>query len=265
MSKIVKKVGRAVGKVVRGIGKALKKVVKSPLGRILLGAAVSFIGLPMLAGAINGAAAGSGFLGTISGAVSGAASAAGNVISGVASAGSGLISGSMGLGEAASTVMNAASAPFQTGAVGDFLGTASQMTPTTGAEAIAGGSPAGGAAPVGELGSGTSFMQSTSPMVDVAGAANATQGATTLTGGVAPIGSSIPGIATQTVAQAAKEGLLARAMANPAFMPAAMKVGGGLITGIGNALTQRAAWQREDDARQRAYDNWSVGNLVLRR
>jgi hypothetical protein len=44
----------------------------------------------------------------------------------------------------------------------------------------------------------------------------------------------------------------------------AMQMGSGVLQGVGQAGMQRAAYEREDQARQRAYQNWSVGNLILR-
>ena len=80
MSKIVKGIGRAISKVVRGVVNIVKSIAKSRIGKILIGAAALYFGVPMLAGAFGGAAAGAaagqGFLGTIGGALSGAVSGA---------------------------------------------------------------------------------------------------------------------------------------------------------------------------------------------
>lgn len=116
MSKAVKGVARAVKKVVKGIGKAVKKVMKSPIGRVLAIAALSFIGAPMLAGAMQGAAAGSGFLGTISGALSGAAQGFSAAMSGIGTAFStGL---SQGIGAGFDSLMSGAANNFGMGTVG---------------------------------------------------------------------------------------------------------------------------------------------------
>ena len=50
---------------------------------------------------------------------------------------------------------------------------------------------------------------------------------------------------------------------NKLWGPAAY-LGGGVIQGLGAAGMKKAEWERQDQARQRAYQNWSVGNLVLR-
>jgi hypothetical protein len=94
MSKIVKSVGKAVSGVVKGVSKVVKGVVKgagalvrkiasSKLGKVLLTAAAIYFGGAAIMGAIGGAGASTGFLGTISGAIQGAGA-------GISSAWSGL-------------------------------------------------------------------------------------------------------------------------------------------------------------------------------
>jgi hypothetical protein len=72
MSKAVKSVGRAIGKVVKGVVKTVKKVASSKFGKIILAAATVYFGGAAIMGAMGGASAGTGFLGTLSGAVQGA-------------------------------------------------------------------------------------------------------------------------------------------------------------------------------------------------
>jgi hypothetical protein len=148
MSKVVKGVVRAVKKVVSGIGKAVKKVMKSPIGRVIAIAALTFVGAPMLAGAMQGAAAGSGFLGTISGALSGAASGFSAAMSGIGTAiSTGL---SQGIGAGFDSLMAGSATNFGMGTVGE------------GFAALTGGAEAAGA--------GTGFASTGSEMAGLSGA-----------------------------------------------------------------------------------------------
>lgn len=148
MSKVVKSVTRAVSgvvkggsKVVRSVAKGasglIKKIASSKLGKILLVAATVYFGGAALMGGIQGAAAGSGFLGSVSGAVSGAATGIANAWSALgaatssamggnfATAGSQLASGIQG---AAPTLGAGSVAPVATGTTAGAAGSA-----TTGA------------------------------------------------------------------------------------------------------------------------------------
>ena len=171
MSKAVKKVGRAIGKVVKGAVKVVKKVASSKIGKILIGAATIYFGGAAIMGAMGGASAGTGVIGTIGGALKGAAagissawsgltgaasaamggqfSAAGSSLgsgfTGAYSAGSGAVTG------AAGTAVNAAAAAT-TPAVGATEGVAFYganapvaVMPTVNAATSAGAGAAGGA------------------------------------------------------------------------------------------------------------------------
>lgn len=116
MSKAVKSIGRAIGKVVKGVVKVVKKVASSKIGKIILAAATIYFGGAALMGAMGGASAGTGFLGTISGAVQGAGAGISSAWSGLTGAftGGGLSSlgqgftGSYGAGSSAVTASNMA-------------------------------------------------------------------------------------------------------------------------------------------------------------
>jgi hypothetical protein len=82
MSKVVK----GFKKVVKGIGKVVKKIAKSKVFKaIAIAAAVYFTGGAAL-GAIKGAAAGTGFMGTLSGAVTGAGAGLSSAMGGITGA-----------------------------------------------------------------------------------------------------------------------------------------------------------------------------------
>lgn len=72
IGRAVGKVGRSIGKVVKGVAKVAKKVAKSKVGKILIAAAAVYFGGAAIAGAMGGASAGTGVMGTLSGAVQGA-------------------------------------------------------------------------------------------------------------------------------------------------------------------------------------------------
>lgn len=121
MSKVVKGVGRAIGKVVKGVTNVVKKVAKSPVGKILVGAALVYFGGAALMGAMGGAtAAGTGFGATLSGALTGAS----NAISGAWTA---LTSGSLG------AMGNAFTGAYQAGssAVAGLAPTVTQVAAAT--------------------------------------------------------------------------------------------------------------------------------------
>lgn len=74
MSKVVRGVGRAIGKVVKGVANVVKKVASSKFGKILVGAALVYFGGAALMGGL-GAGAGTGVSGFLSGAGQGIANA----------------------------------------------------------------------------------------------------------------------------------------------------------------------------------------------
>jgi hypothetical protein len=104
MSKVVKKVGRAVSGVVKGVTKAVggvvkgvsnvvKKIAANPIGRLVLTAGTVYFGGAAIMGAMGGASAGTGFMGTLSGGLKGAAAGIGNAWTGLTSAGSAAMGG----------------------------------------------------------------------------------------------------------------------------------------------------------------------------
>jgi hypothetical protein len=145
MSKVVRGVGRAIGKVVDGV----KKFAKSKVGKVIIAAAAMYFGVPMISGAIGGAtagaAAGSGFMGTLSGAISGGLSGAAAGISqawaGLTGAATALGSGSIsGAGEALYGGISPTSA-FTAG--GNSLAPAAGALPVQQGSMMANGLPAG--------------------------------------------------------------------------------------------------------------------------
>jgi hypothetical protein len=161
MSKVVKKVGRAVSKVVKGVskvvsgvvkgvGNVVKKIASSKLGKILLMAATVYFGGAAIMGAMQGAAAGSGFLGTISSAVSGAGTGIANAWSALGAATSSALGGNFA--QAGSQLATG----FQGGSLAGGTGITAAAGGTTGLTAggaaqggsmysLAGGAPAAGA------------------------------------------------------------------------------------------------------------------------
>lgn len=93
MSKVVKGIGRAIGgvikgvvNVVKGVVSGVKKIASSKIGKIILAAATVYFGGAAIMGAMGGASAGTGFLGTIGGAVQGAGAGIANAWSGLTGA-----------------------------------------------------------------------------------------------------------------------------------------------------------------------------------
>jgi len=132
MSKVVKSVGRAIGKVVKGVVNVVKSVAKSPIGKVLLAAATVYFGGAAIMGAMGGASASTGFMGTIGGALKGATAGIANAWSGLtgaasaamggqfSAAGSSLGSGFTGSYAAGSSAVNAANAAAVSAAGGGF-------------------------------------------------------------------------------------------------------------------------------------------------
>ena len=151
MSKLVKSVGRAIGKVVSGVKNIVKKVFKSKLGKLVAGAALMFFGVPAVAGLFGGGAAGaaglSGFAGASAnisaawGSLTGAASSmlAGNF----AQAGTQLSTGMLGpatdaIGAGGAAAGEAAGAASGAGAAGQAAGGAAWTQSPTGLNVLAG-------------------------------------------------------------------------------------------------------------------------------
>lgn len=118
MSKVVKGIGRAISKVVKGVTNVVKKVVKSKLGKVLLTAATIYFGGAALAGGFQGAAAGQGFLGSISSGLSGAAQGVANAWNSLGTAASQALGGNFATaGKALSTGIQGGSATMAEGAL----------------------------------------------------------------------------------------------------------------------------------------------------
>lgn len=132
MSKAVKSVGRAIGKVVKGVVNVVKKVASSKIGKVLLAAATVYFGGAAIMGAMGGASASTGFMGTIGGALKGAGAGIANAWSGLtgaasaamggqfSAAGSSLGSGFTGAYGAGSSAVSAANAAAVSAAGGGF-------------------------------------------------------------------------------------------------------------------------------------------------
>lgn len=118
MSKVVKGIGRAIGKVVKGVVNVVKKVAKSKLGKILITAAAVYFGGAALQGAMQGASAGSGFFGSISSGLQGAAQGIGNAWSSLGTAATQAVGGNFAnAGNALSTGFQGGSASMVDGAL----------------------------------------------------------------------------------------------------------------------------------------------------
>jgi len=125
MSKVVKGVGRAIGKVVGGAVHLVKKVATSKLGKIAIGAAAMYFGVPAAMGLFGagGAAAAGGLSG-----LAGASANIGAAWSSLGAAGSSLMAGNLsgagssiasgiggGSGLVSSAMTGASSAPAYAG------------------------------------------------------------------------------------------------------------------------------------------------------
>jgi hypothetical protein len=118
MSRAVKSVGRAIGKVVKGVGNAVKKVAKSKLGKVILTAAAIYFGGAALMGGMQGAAAGQGFMGTISSGLSGAAQGVANAWTSLGTAATQAVGGNFAnAGNALSTGFQGGTATMAEGAL----------------------------------------------------------------------------------------------------------------------------------------------------
>jgi len=245
MSKIVSGIGRAVGSVLKGIGNAVKAIVKSPIGKIALAAAATYF----TAGAgLSAVTAGEGAAAAATGAATAADAAA------LAEVGMGTVEVGGALG--------ANTAGLISGAAGSAL--------PAGIDAATGGvmdSQIAAAAP--EAMASPASMVSPSTLAPSFENPAAWQAADAGMSGSAPYASGARGLIQQYVSpglNAVGDALSPTAdfmSKNKLWGPAAY-LGGGLIQGIGAAGMKKAEWDRQDQARQRAYQNWSVGNLVLR-
>lgn len=263
MSKVVSGIGRGIKKVLSGIGKAAKKFVKSKIGKVIIGAALIYftsgLGLgaaPAGAGA-TGAATAAGTAAGIDGAAALALGVAPEAVAGVAG------SATAGLGGTAAAGLGAGitEAGIRELGINTALeaGTAGGIaSPGLVAEAAGGASNLAG---LGELSTGSLPGVSGAPtsLTGMSGADLAT--------GLNAAGPGVPqgwslGQALQPLSDAARTA--SDYMTKNKLWGPAMQLGSGVLQGVGQAGMQRAAYDREDQARQRAYQNWSVGNLILR-
>jgi hypothetical protein len=227
VSKVVRGVGRAVSKVVSGVKNVVKQVAKSKLGKVLIGAAALYFGVPMLAGAFGGAAAGaaagSGVLGTIGGAVSG-----------------GLSGAAAGISQAWAGLTGAASALGAGSLSGAGSSLAGGFSPSA-AFAAGGGAaaPAGAAAFTGQTMTGLQTVGT-----DVAGSAAKSVSASPWTQG--PTGLNV--LASEAGrAGAGSTGLIGKMMASPYAAPALISSGTQLIGGVMQGYGARQEQKRVED------------------
>jgi len=269
MSKAARSVGRAVKRVVSGIGKAAKKVASSKIGKIVLAAATTYFGGPMLMGAFEGATgaataagmAGSAAGGGLSGALAGAGAGLSSAASGIAGAWSSLLGGNIG---AAGTAL-----------ADGFMGTSSAAG-AAGELAGVGTSAFGNTATLpsifGESGAGmiSGYEASAAPLwggagADVLGVAaepslsfdmanygkGIGSGQNFLTGGTSPLTTTPAKIPAPT-----SSGLLASIMNSPYTAPALISGGtqlvGGLLQGYGASQAQKEKLA-QDEALRRQY------------
>ena len=140
MSKVVKKVGRAIGKVVKGAVNVVKKVASSKIGKVLITAAAVYFGGAALAGGFSSSAAGGSFLSGMGTGLSNAAASLGqawtSVLSGnLSGAGSAISSGFQGLNAAQAAGTAAQAVGTAAEAAGAFSGATSTGLPTVAGDA----------------------------------------------------------------------------------------------------------------------------------
>lgn len=140
MSKVVKKVGRAISNVVKGAVKVVKKVASSKIGKVLITAAAVYFGGAALAGGFSSSAAGGSFLSGMGTGLSNAAASLGqawtSVLSGnLSGAGSAISSGFQGLNAAQAAGTAAQAVGTAAEAAGAFSGATSTGLPTVAGDA----------------------------------------------------------------------------------------------------------------------------------
>jgi hypothetical protein len=124
MAKVVKGIGRAVSGVVKGVTKAVsgvvkgvtnavKKIVSSPIGKAILMAGAVYFGGAAIMGAMGGASAGTGIMGTLSGGLKGAMAGIGNAWTGLKAAGGAAMAGNFG--QAGSSLWGGMSGAYSAG------------------------------------------------------------------------------------------------------------------------------------------------------
>ena len=282
MSKVVKKVGLAIGKVVKGVKKVVSKAwdkIKSSkiLKTIAIAAAVFVTGGAAL-GALGGFAA-SGISGIASGAMAGISSAWGGIVG----AGSALVGGNVGLAGSAlkagitgAKISGAAAALGTTGAaitgaggIAAYKAAVSAMPGLAGAAtqaagAATGGAATGGAATGGGYGVSTALVgpppAPVTPGVNL-GALGGQAGTTSQIFTNASLGQ--PALAeaakmgmkeavTAGVQEAGKQSLFSQMISSPYTAPALLNTAGNMISGYSQGRAQEEA---EQDARRRYNSN----------
>ena len=237
MSKVVKGIGRAIGKVVKGIGKAVNSVVKSKIFKVILTAAAVYFTAGAALGAIGGASAGTGFLGTLSGAVSGA--------------GAGLTS-----------AMNGLSGAFTALGSGSLSGAASSLS-----GGLSGASAAGSAAVSGVMpGVGSSaFLGGAAPIAPVGAAPGTLDLVGSTAWGSAPgstLGVATPGnFGALTAGPTSGGGGFMSGLINSKMAPALVTVGGSMLAG---QMQAKSTEQASAAGRARANAAQSVDNIDVR-
>lgn len=236
MSKVVKKIGRSIGKVVKGVATGVKKVWKkvqqSKVLKIIATAALIYFGGAALMGGIGGAAGGGG----ISGALSGAAQGMGNAWSSLSAAGSSVMSGNF----------SAAGSNLMAGAQGQTINAA------TGAVT---GVASGGA---------NALLANTGTAAGTGAAAQGVpgyvQGATQTYGAANPVANA----AVQLGTEEAKKGLLGTIMSSPYTAPALISTGGNMIAGYAQGAQQQEMLDQQTQRAQEERDLYgqNVGAVI---
>lgn len=296
MSKAVKSVGRAIGKIVRGIGKGIRKLAKSTLGKVVLTVAAGMILGPAVGSLMQsagGAMAAGAVEGSLASIVGNGLTSVGSFIGGTgAAAGSGL---SGALEAAATSVTTSVGNAFS--GVKSFFGGGSPA-PTVGADPGGWVSAEGGAGYSGGMAADASQFAAPMSFDSGANVEQMTSAANPLEVPQSNIPPSLaekpvtvnsmaqpPQMAPQTVEpgglrvpQAEAGGLRAPQMQAPqagsskgwlnqimndsraksALITGGMQLGGGLISGYGQARAAQAAYDRE---RERVRRNQDVSGL----
>ena len=278
MSKIVKSVTRAVSKVIKGTVNNITKVVKgtiggikkfasSKIGKIIIGAAAIYFGVPMLSGALGGASAGftagQGFFGTIGSTLSGAFTGAG---AGLSQAWGGLVGATTGGGG-----MAALSGGFSPSAA--FSAGSSAATPLAGSGVLSSATGQGAgltapSAPIGGAASNTTAGLGYNPTMAPnnysltgAGGAAPTASMAGQTNLLAGNGLSYMAPAAAGGAAPAGSGFLAQMAASPYTAPALIQAGGQVVSAVGSGLAQKAEQERQERLaeEEEARRNYNIG------
>ena len=277
MSKVAKKIGRALGKVVDGAKKVVKKVTKSKLFKVVATAAAIYFTGGAVLGAMGGASAASAAGSSVlAGAAKGAVAGLGSAGAGISNAWSSLIGGNVaGVGtalKAGVTGANTAGASAISGGVTSALGTGYNATTGLLKPPIATGPTAGSFTPM------TGTASSPSPAVfngssvtsSLPGAANTTAATGSVTGNALssmPIdkllempmselqrqagslsAGQVSALKQAGIELSAKPGLLRTMFSSPLALPMAMQIGGNAITGKAES---ELAQERDDFDRER--------------